>query len=152
MKLYLVQHGLAMSKQEHPDRPLSEQGIREVNNLARFLADACIELTTLYHSGKLRAQQTAEIIQHHLKTKEVKTLEGIAPNDPVDPVCTYLNSLTANILIVGHLPFLSKLTSSLVCNDTTDVVRYQPGTIVCLEKKEDQWKISWMLCPELLRQ
>ncbi len=37
MKLYLVQHGKALSKEADPQRPLSEEGIREVKKMAEFI-------------------------------------------------------------------------------------------------------------------
>ena len=152
MKLYFVQHGHALSKQKDPDRPLSEQGIREANNLAKYLVEACIEIPQLYHSGKTRAHQTARIIRPCLKAQTEDRLEGINPNDPVEPIADFLNAQSNDILMVGHLPFLAKMITHLVCGSATEIVQFQPGTIVCLEKIEQNWKIRWMLCPELLRQ
>jgi phosphohistidine phosphatase len=37
MKLYLVQHGKAKSKEEDPDRPLSMDGLEETKKVASFL-------------------------------------------------------------------------------------------------------------------
>ncbi len=55
-------------------------------------------------------------------------------------------------MIVGHLPFLSKLASSMVVDDdSASVVAFKEGGIVCLEKNEDMvWHIAWMVVPELL--
>ena len=36
MKLYLVQHGEAVSKQDDPERPLSEQGLQDVQAMAEI--------------------------------------------------------------------------------------------------------------------
>jgi phosphohistidine phosphatase SixA len=53
-------------------------------------------------------------------------------------------------MIVGHLPFLSKLTSRLLGKEE-EVVNFQQGGIVCLEKMEHlPWRIRWMVVPELL--
>lgn len=62
MKLYLVQHGEALSKEQDTKRSLSEQGRREVERMANFLATAGVRVARICHSGKLRAQQTAEIL------------------------------------------------------------------------------------------
>lgn len=62
MKLYLVQHGEAVSKQEDPERPLSEQGTRDVQAMAGFLKHAGIKVVRVWHSGKRRAEQTAIIL------------------------------------------------------------------------------------------
>ena len=54
-------------------------------------------------------------------------------------------------MLVGHMPFMGKLVSRLVSgNDSGHLVRFTPGTVVCLEKNETSgWAIAWMICPEL---
>ena len=61
MKLYLVQHGEAVSKDIDPGRPLSPDGVMAVQSIATHMFNRHIELNRVYHSGKLRAHQTAEI-------------------------------------------------------------------------------------------
>ncbi len=53
MRIYLTQHGLAAPNDVDPDRPLSEQGRKDVRRLADFLGSACIEVEQVLHSGKL---------------------------------------------------------------------------------------------------
>src|SRR5688500_9788627 len=62
MRLYLVQHGEAVPEQVDPQRPLSEAGRRDVQAMARLLAGAGIRPTRIVHSGKRRAQETAELL------------------------------------------------------------------------------------------
>ena len=84
MKLYLAQHGEALSRQEDPERPLSEQGVQDVRAVAAFLGDAGIKLARVWHSGKRRAEQTAEILARVvLSGGRAEVIEGISPNDPV---------------------------------------------------------------------
>jgi phosphohistidine phosphatase len=54
--------------------------------------------------------------------------------------------------VVGHLPFLSRMVSQLLCGDPErELVAYLPGSVVCLERsKAGQWTLLWMLRPELL--
>ena len=61
MKLYLVQHGDALAKDIDADRPLSEKGQSDVKRIASFLAGR-MEVSRVMHSGKTRAQQTAELL------------------------------------------------------------------------------------------
>ena len=57
-----------------------------------------------------------------------------------------------NMLVVGHLPFMSRLVSHLFVDDVDRfIVAYQPGSIVCLEHADGQWQLDWMIRPELLR-
>lgn len=60
MRLYLVQHGQAFPATEHPDRPLTDLGQREVETVAALLARGQSCLARIVHSGKTRARQTAE--------------------------------------------------------------------------------------------
>ena len=62
MRLYLVQHGEALSKDVDPERALSDAGRADAERLARFLAPRRLTLSRVLQSGKLRAQQTAEIL------------------------------------------------------------------------------------------
>ena len=60
MKLYLVQHGETCSKEVNPERPLTDQGELDIDRLAVFFEKAGIRVECVIHSGKLRAEQTAE--------------------------------------------------------------------------------------------
>jgi phosphohistidine phosphatase len=54
-------------------------------------------------------------------------------------------------MIVGHLPFLEKLSSFLLCGDeNARLVLFRYGAIVCLIQKEDkEWAVRWILMPEM---
>lgn len=153
MKLYLVQHGDAVSKQEDPGRSLSERGAQEVQAVATFLGDAGVKVARVWHSGKRRAEQTAEILAKVvLSGGRVAVVEGISPNDPVGEFATDADVWEEDTLVVGHLPFMSRLVSLLTSGDTdTEMVQYKPGSLVCLERLDaEQWVITWMLRPDML--
>ena len=78
--------------------------------------------------------------------------DGLKPNDAIGPVEDELIEANEDLMIVGHLPFLSKLASALVANsESADVIRFQQGGVVCLERNEDlAWSVRWMVIPELL--
>lgn len=151
MKLYLVQHGDAVSKADDPDRPLSEQGRDDVNAAATFLAGKANFVRCL-HSGKTRARQTATILAQVLAPgAPVDAIDHINPNDPVEPLARQLPGWTGDTLLVGHLPFMARFVSYLlVGSEDTIAVDYRPGTIVCLNREQERWRIQWMLRPELL--
>jgi len=153
MKLYLVQHGEAVSKQKDPERPLSAQGAQDVQAMAGFLKHAGVRVVRVWHSGKRRAEQTAGLLAQAVLPKgTAAVVEGINPNDPVHEFIADADVWEEDTLVAGHLPFMSRLVSLLVTGDTeSEVVQYQPGSIVCLERVDaDQWRIMWMLRPELL--
>ena len=152
MRLYLVQHGPALPAAEHPDRPLTDQGRREVEVVAALLARGQPCLARIIHSGKTRARQTAEILADHLKPSQpVEAAAGIDPNDPVEPWIVVANGWTEDRLLVGHQPFLGQLVSRLMLGQECALVDYRPGTVVCLEPTgAGDWRIVGMLGPALL--
>lgn len=152
MKLYLMQHGEACAKELDPERPLAKQGQDDVERVATFLKQAGIQVERVIHSGKLRAQQTAENLARSIASGiEVESSDMINPNDNPKAFDWQSESWNRDTLIVGHLPFMSRLVSHLIINDEDKpLVAYQPGSIVCLEHTDGQWQINWMIRPELL--
>ena len=67
MKLYLVQHAKAASKETDPERSLTEEGLRDIRKVAEFIKPLDLSVDYLWHSGKNRAQQTAEILADVVK-------------------------------------------------------------------------------------
>ena len=60
-------------------------------------------------------------------------------------------SLSADTMLVGHLPFMGRLVGRLVTGDEhVDVVAFVPGTVLCLEPAaDDRWRVVWMVRPGL---
>ena len=153
MKLYLVQHGDAVAKEVDPKRPLSDRGRKDVGPVGRFLAEARVCIPIILHSGKRRAEQTAELLATAVgASASPEKISGISPLDPVAPFAQTVNRWTSDTMVVGHLPFVGKLVSLLVAgNEATSVVAFRPGTIVCLEQDDDaRWGLVWMIRPELV--
>ena len=154
MKLYLVQHGEAVSAEIDPDRPLSEQGQRDGQALAEFLSRGGVSVQRLWHSGKTRAAQIAQLLAPVvLVGGQPEPIAGIAPNDEVTAFARRLLPPEPDTMLVGHLPFLGKLVSHLLVGDLQrELVGFQPGSLVCLETTEAvSWRLVGMLRPELLR-
>jgi phosphohistidine phosphatase len=151
MRLYLVQHGDAVPEEVDPARPLSETGRSDVAKVARFLAAGGVRVNQVLHSGKRRAEQTAEILGAALGgTPEARP--GLNPKDATGSVAREAAAWDQDVMLVGHLPFMAKLVSRLVTGrDDAGVVAFQPGTIVCLERGDQQhWTVAWMIRPELV--
>lgn len=153
--LYLIQHGEAKSEQEDPSRPLSEKGVRDVRMVASFISQkAKIEAAEcIFHSGKLRAAQTAGILAEYIKPdKGVSENDGLAPMDSLVIWAERLKTIEMNIVLVGHLPHLSKLASLLLCgNPEAGMVNFKMGGVVCLKREEGKWSVEWMVVPEMLK-
>jgi len=155
MNLYLVQHGEAKPKEEDPSRPLSEKGREEVRKVATFLAEHMkIQVTSILHSGKTRAQQTAQTLAEHLNPPEgIQMTEGLEPLAEPSIWSERLAKTNEDLMLVGHLPHLSKLSAYLLCQDEEKkVINFQRGGIVCLERDElGLWSIEGMIIPGFLK-
>jgi phosphohistidine phosphatase len=153
MRLYLVQHGEAKSEAEDPERPLTSRGADEVKKVAVPLRKLQIKHPRIVHSGKVRAKQTAEIIAQGLEISPafVQVSPVLNPNDDVRPWAERIPRETDDLMLVGHLPFLEKLASLLLCgNENGKLVLFRYAAIVCLEQKESEgWALRWMLTPEM---
>jgi phosphohistidine phosphatase len=153
MNLYLVQHGAAKSEPEDPHRSLSDGGRRDVERMADFLAPLRLSLDRIEHSEKLRARQTAEVLAARLRPVEgTQEIAGLAPLDDVEQMCVRLQQETKNVMLVGHLPHLSHLTSRLLgLSRNRAVVRFQMAGVVRLDRDEaGKWEVCWVFPPELL--
>jgi phosphohistidine phosphatase len=153
MKLYLVQHGNAVSKDENPDRPLSEKGRADVARVADFARPMKITVDYLWHSKKSRAAQTAQILAEVIKVKkDFSERDDINPNDDINPLLNDLSKADGDIMIVGHIPFLGRLASELLSgSEAANTVHFRQGGIVCLNYDKDTgWQIEWMITPDIL--
>ncbi|MBD3306871.1 phosphohistidine phosphatase SixA [candidate division KSB3 bacterium] len=152
MKLYLIQHGEAMEKSENPDRPLTPKGQADVKRLAQVLAHSSPALKEIRHSGKRRAAETAAILAEALHQQDkVTAADGLSPNDDVRPVAEAIQGQDESLMIVGHLPFLSRLASYVLIGKADQpLIQFQKGGGVCLEREEDTWHVTWMLIPAIL--
>jgi phosphohistidine phosphatase len=154
VRLYLVQHGEAVPEDVDPTRPLAERGRADVRQVAAFLAEAGVRTDRVWHSGKRRAEQTAAILAAALAPDRTPVARaGLDPKDPTDGVAQEAAAWEDDVMLVGHLPFMARLASRLLAGRAdAGVVAFEPGSVLCLERTEQQrWTIAWMLRPALLR-
>jgi phosphohistidine phosphatase len=147
--VYLVRHGEAVAASENPKRPLSQAGREAVEQVARLARERQLEVSAIYHSGILRAQETAEILAKHLLPPSgAKAISGLLPDD--DPMSgkAELEAAADPVMLVGHLPYMGRLAALLVRGDMeAPVIDFQPAAMVCCSRLAAQWKIEWHLAP-----
>ena len=152
MALYLVQHGKSLPANVDPDQGLSTEGVAETERVAHMAQDAGLNIKGILHSGKLRARRTAEILAASLAPPEGTNLsQGLNPLDDVQPWRTCLNP-SADLMLVGHLPFMERLAAFLVSGSLEKpVIKFQNSGIVCLDQDPSSihWVIRWALVPKL---
>lgn len=145
MPIYLIQHGKAVPKELDPERPLSEEGREEVERVAVHLRRMGVAVKQIYHSGKTRARQTAELFAKDVGFGRVVELPGMKPNDDV---AEFAENLEEDAMYVGHLPFMGKLVSYLTTGDEdAGVVVFSCGSVVCAGHTEEGYRIVWFVTP-----
>ncbi len=153
MKVYLVRHGQAVSSDTDPARPLSRQGGADVRKVAQFIKPLHLRLEHIWHSGRLRAEQTAGILAEVIESQHgCQARNGIKPNDSVQELAVELGACEADAMFVGHLPFMADLASLLAAGrETADVVDFPAGAVACLNRRDPgNWQIEWVIAPDTL--
>jgi phosphohistidine phosphatase len=151
MNLYLVQHAKAKSADLDPERPLTEEGMVDARRVASFVSrHASMGVRSILHSGLLRAQQTAQIFAEYLRPPGgVREEKELLPNSQPWSWVERLALSREDLMIVGHLPHVRRLSSLLLCQDERkNLVDYQNGGVVCLNRDESGiWVIRWVVVP-----
>ena len=168
MLLCLAQHALAKSKEEDPLRGITAHGRAETERMARYFSGLEPRIDQIWHSEKLRACETAEIFAKFISaTDRLQEKAFLAPFDDVALVeeavtkaalseeavtkeavpKAAFGGAAAALLIVGHMPHLSKLAAKLL---GTEVIRFRNSGIVALEQTGPDWQLVWMFTPDIL--
>jgi len=114
LQLILVHHGDAVGPEVDPRRPLSEDGRAAVERLAQRAASRGVKPAVVWHSGKLRAKQTAEAFWRACNAlAEFSAARDLQPDDPPEWMRDRLRGESRDMLIAGHFPHLPRLLSLL---------------------------------------
>ena len=154
MHLYLVRHGDAVDERQDPQRPLSDRGNVEVEKVARHLASLSIKPDRIFHSPKLRAAQSAHILEQHLHpARGSEEAEGLLPNDSPKAWKKRLKEMDGTVMLVGHLPSLARMASLLLSDDAEKIqLAVAMGGVVCLSRDmKGSWALEWMIAPEQIK-
>lgn len=149
--LYLVRHGEAKTEGADSQRTLTESGAAAAERVAAWAARAGVKVDEIRHSGKRRAEQTAEIFANHLRPPNgIRAISAIAPNDDAAGFADALRTTSEEVMIVSHLPFLARLTGALVANDPNRLlVKFHSATMVGLEREGTEFVIDLVVHPEI---
>jgi len=157
VNLYLVRHGQAKSETSDPERPLTEAGAETATRVARFLGQGeHLSVAEIRHSTKQRARQTAEIlaVKAGLQAPLLETT-GLEPMADVGANAAELSRISHDLMIVGHLPHLSRLASLLVAgNANVEAFSFRECSVLHLRREEggprEVWRVVWLLSPGLI--
>jgi phosphohistidine phosphatase len=153
MFLYLVQHAEAKREEADPRRDLTEKGYLDIENVAHHLKRLKVQVAQIFHSGKTRARSTAKVLAQHLGPPAgVSEAPGLAPLDDPEIWVGRIAAMDEDILLVGHLPHLSRLAGILMSGDKERaVINFRMGGAACLKGvTAGQWAVEWLIIPEIL--
>lgn len=154
MEIYLVQHGKSKSKEEDPERPLTDEGFRDIRKMASFASKVtAVNVRKIFHSGKLRARQTAEELAASLRP-----VEGVEEAGDLDPMAdpdiwaARISESDGGIMLVGHLPHLAGLSGALLCDDKTKnpINFHNAGMIKLVRDSDLKWHLDWIVIPSII--
>ena len=145
--ILLVHHGDALGPEVDPMRPLSEQGRAASARLAEAAAARGVRPDVVWHSGKLRARQTAELFWRACNPLAAfSAARGLQPTDSPRGMRDALAGDDRSILLVGHMPHLAQLLRVLRGEPQDGGAADFPlHGCVALEGHGDTWKELWRL-------
>jgi phosphohistidine phosphatase len=141
----LVHHGDAETEDVDPRRPLSDHGRREVERLAAEAATRGARPSAVWHSGKLRARQTAEAFWRTCNALgDLSMSRDLQPDDRPEWMMNRLRSEARDVLIAGHFPHLPRLLR-LMLNDAG--AAFPPHGVVALVTDDSgtRWREVWRI-------
>jgi phosphohistidine phosphatase len=130
-------------------RPLSSRGQQQVAELAREAAAREARPRVIWHSGKLRARQTAEAYRHACNPlAQFAAARGLLPGDPPGWIADRLLVEDGEVMVVGHMPHLPRLLRLLLAGDAdVSAIDFPPNGLVCVEEDAGVWKERWRMSP-----
>jgi phosphohistidine phosphatase len=145
MNLYLIHHGEAVGPDVDPRRPLSPEGAAAVERVSAQAAANGARPDVVWHSGKLRAKQTAEAFWRACNAlAEFSATKDLQPDDPPQWIRDRLRGEARDVAIAGHFPHLPRLLALLVTGGEAGV-SFPPHGIVALRSEDEgeTWRELW---------
>jgi phosphohistidine phosphatase len=148
--LYLVHHGDAVGPDVDPMRPLSDRGRTHVERLAKLAAEAGAKPEIIWHSGKLRARQTAEVFWRDCNAlATLAATHGLQPTDPTSWIVDAITGEARDVMLVGHFPHLPRLLGvCLTGRADAGPAEFPLHGVVALDREGNTWTEKWRLRAE----
>jgi phosphohistidine phosphatase len=163
MRLLLIRHAIAEERSakhwpDDADRPLTQRGIRRFRSAAEGLGTLFESVDALLTSPFVRAHQTATILEDRLGWPEPEVHPHLACGAPLAGAVALLANAERRqtVVVVGHEPTLSLLTSAYVASPSAQVtLDWRRGGAALLEFDEsprvNAGSLLWFLAPRVLR-
>ena len=147
MRVYLVHHGVAVGPEEDPRRPLSAVGLANAARVAAKAAALGARPEVVWHSGKLRAKQTAQEFWRACNAlAEFSVSKNLQPDDPPQWIRDRLRAESRDIAIAGHFPHLPRLLALLTSGGEAGVDFPFNGVVALVTDDEGgTWRELWRI-------
>jgi len=106
-----------------------------------------VKPAVIWHSGKLRARQTAEAFWHHCNPLSVfSAVRGLQPTDPTTWIVDAVAAEARDTMLVGHFPQMPQLLAHLTDGRANAPPAVFPlNGMVALEDVDGCWVESWRM-------
>jgi phosphohistidine phosphatase len=164
MELLVIRHAIAEDRdafastgRDDSERPLTSAGRDKMRRVAAGLCREVPKIDLLASSPYTRAMQTAELVAEAYRIDEIKKVDALVPESPLDQFLTWLQrrSTAKVVAIVGHEPHLGELVTWLLSGIRESRVDMKKGG-ACLIEFEGQpgaglGVLQWLMGPGQLR-
>ena len=138
MILYIVRHGDADTPAERDDdRVLSQKGIKVTQAMGKLLKHAEFDAPDIIVTSPLpRAEQTARIMaEEFAPNAKFEINDGLRPAQTLEAAMSIIASKkgTDVVMIVGHDPLLSRLTSAIVTGADQPAIEMKKSAVAIIE-------------------
>lgn len=159
MELYLIRHGDALALGERGitddrERPLSEQGEKQVEDLGKGFQKKGIQLDLVISSPLVRAKQTAEllVVNGSPAPREIQFSESLLPEAKPTKLARFLRDLgVQRVGLVGHAPQLPRFAAWLIGGKKGRLDLAKAGVVYLTcpdEPAKGEGVLHWLVTPE----
>ncbi|WP_455378544.1 phosphohistidine phosphatase SixA [Petrachloros mirabilis] len=162
MDCVLIRHGVAVERDEwegdDADRPLTDDGVKRVRQVAAGLKRLDLCPTHVFSSPLVRAVETAGILCAVLELPEAVTqVPDLSPDADLEGALTTLRRLPPDscVFCVGHEPHLGLLAGLLLTGKPSQAFHFKKAGACLIELprsvKPCQGLLRWWMEPGQLR-
>ena len=162
MQLLVIRHAIAQTREEFAGdddalRPLTKEGRRQMQRVAKGLRRIVGDLDVLGASPLLRATQTAEIVASQFSGVDITAVKALEPESAFPTFVTWLRKQrdAELVAVVGHEPHLGTLVTWLLTGIDEPRVPLKKGGACLLHfpalPRKGGATLHWALTPALLR-
>lgn len=162
MILYLLRHAIAEARDpmrwpDDSERPLTDDGRRKMQKIAKGIASMGLGVQTLLSSPYTRARETAEIAAAQFRL-QVRYTAALTPEGNFESLVGEIQVLreVESVMLVGHEPDLSDVACRLLTGQPGGWMVMKKGglckiSVEHLDIRYPRARLDWLLTPKLLR-